>query len=119
MKLKFNDAVRSGGHVYGLDEGILTCVDLATGKKAWKKGRYGYGQLLLVGDLLVVTAESGDVVVVAADPKSHKELARHKVLEGTCWNQPTLAGGRLFVRSDAEAACYEFAVRADEVAERQ
>ncbi len=116
MKLKFNDAVRFGGHVYGLDEGILACIDLATGKKAWKKGRYGYGQLLLVDDLIVVTAESGDVVVVAADPKSHQELARHKVLEGTCWNQPTLAGGRLFVRSDAEAACYEFAVRKDAVA---
>jgi outer membrane protein assembly factor BamB len=118
MKLKFNDAVRYGGHVYGLDEGILACVDLATGKKAWKKGRYGYGQVLLVDDLLVVTAESGDVVLVPADPKSHKELARHKLIDGTCWNQPTLAGGRLFVRSDAEAACYEFAVRSEEVAQK-
>lgn len=119
MKLKFNDAVRLGGHLYGLDEGILACVDLATGKKTWKKGRYGYGQLMLVGDLLVVTAESGEVALVAADPQAHRELARHKLIDGTCWNQPTLAGGRLFVRSDAEAACYEFAVRTDEVARKE
>src|ERR1017187_6534040 len=47
MKNKFNSAVLHQGYIYGLDEGILACVDVETGNLKWKGGRYGYGQLLL------------------------------------------------------------------------
>ena len=59
LKLKFNDAVLYSGYVYGLDDGILTCLDVATGKRKWKGGRYGYGQLLLHEDTLLVLTEEG------------------------------------------------------------
>ena len=49
MKNKFNSSVLHEGHVYGLDEAILACVDPRTGELKWKGGRYGFGQVLLAG----------------------------------------------------------------------
>ncbi|TXT39573.1 MAG: hypothetical protein FD138_38 [Planctomycetota bacterium] len=43
FKLKFNSAVRCSQYVFGLDEGLLTCLSLRDGKRLWKQGRYGYG----------------------------------------------------------------------------
>jgi outer membrane protein assembly factor BamB len=51
MKNKFNPSVLHEGHIFGLDEGILACLDVETGQQKWKGGRYGYGQLLLAGGL--------------------------------------------------------------------
>jgi len=107
LKTKFTSAVVLGDFAYGLDDGILACVDLTSGKRRWKKGRYGHGQILLAGELLLVQAESGEVVLVAADPAEHRELATLTALDGRTWNHPTLAGRLLLVRNDRQAACYE------------
>jgi len=106
MKNKFNPSVLHEGHVYGLDEGILACVDVETGQQKWKGGRYGFGQLLLASGHLVVTTETGDVVLVKATPERHTELARFPAIDGKTWNVPALAGGLLFVRNTTEMACF-------------
>ena len=107
LKAKFNDFVVKEGFIYGLDEGVLACLDLETGKRRWKGGRYGYGQLLLVdGDLLVLT-EAGAVVLVAGSPDAHQPLAKFQAIKGKTWNHPALVRGRLFVRNAREAACYD------------
>ena len=36
-----------------------------------------------------------------------KHGLRFEALEGKCWNHPVLRGGRVYVRSDVEMACYE------------
>ncbi len=107
LKLKFNDAVLRDGYVYGLDDGKLTCVDIADGKTMWKGGRYGYGQLLLHEDTLLCTTEEGEVTLVNASPKKFEELARIKAVEGTTWNHPVVAHGKLLVRNGTEAVCYD------------
>jgi outer membrane protein assembly factor BamB len=107
LKAKFSSVVVHDGHVYGLDEAILACLDLATGRRCWKGGRYNYGQLLLAGENLLVQLESGEVAVVRADPQSFQELSRFTALHARTWNQPVLVGRRLLVRNDREAACFE------------
>jgi outer membrane protein assembly factor BamB len=107
MKTKFTTAVAYQDHVYGLDNGILQCIDLKDGSSKWKQGRYGHGQLLLVGDLLLIQAEGGDVVLVEANPGKLVELARRPALSGKTWTNPTLAGRYFLTRNDHEAACYE------------
>lgn len=107
LKTKFNAPVRKGDYVYGLDEGILTCIDLKTGKPEWKRGRYGYGQILLCGDVLIVQAESSEVVFVSATPEKHIELHRFQAIEGKSWNHPVVWNGRLYVRNGEEAACFD------------
>ena len=39
LKPYFNDFVVHDGHVFGFDGGILACISLADGKRAWKGGR--------------------------------------------------------------------------------
>jgi outer membrane protein assembly factor BamB len=107
MKNKFTTSLLHGGHLYGLDEAILACVDAATGELKWKGGRYGYGQVMLAGDHLIVLTEDGDVVLVRASPERHEELARFTAIEGKTWNHPVIADGRLLVRNLREMAAFD------------
>ena len=106
LKAKFTNVVYRDGYIYGLDDGVLVCLDITDGQRRWKRGRYGHGQVILVDDLLLVQAESGDVLLVEVDPNAHKEIARFSALRGKTWNNPALAGAYLLVRNDREAACY-------------
>jgi outer membrane protein assembly factor BamB len=109
MKAKFNNVVEHEGVIYGLDEGILAAMDLKTGERKWKGGRYGYGQLLFASGHLVILTEQGEVVLVKADPTKHQEIARFTAIEGKTWNVPALAQGKLLVRNQTEMACYQIA----------
>jgi outer membrane protein assembly factor BamB len=112
LKTKFTNVVLHDGHAFGLSDGILECVRLADGKRVWKRGRYGQGQMLRVGGVLLVQAESGAVVLVEATPDEPRELARLEAIAGQTWNNPCLAGARLLVRNAEEAACYDLPVLA-------
>ena len=111
LKTKFTNVVIHDGHAYGLSDGILECVRLADGKRAWKGGRYGQGQVLRVGDLLVVQAESGEVVLVDCLAARHSVRGRLAAIKGQTWNNPAVAGDRLLVRNAEEAACYALPLR--------
>lgn len=104
---KFNDFVLKDGYLYGLDDSILTCVDIATGKPKWKKGRYGYGQLQLVDDVLLILSEQGELVQVAATPDGHREITKFTALDPITWNHFAIAHGKLLVRNGHQAACFE------------
>ncbi len=107
FKLKFNSAVRCGEYLFGLDEGLLTCLSLRDGQRRWKQGRYGYGQMLMVEDKLLILSEEGDVVLVPASPEPPRQLARFHAIDGKTWNHPVLSRGRLLVRNGEESACYD------------
>ena len=107
MKNKFNSSVLHEGNVYGLDEGILTCVDAKTGERRWKGGRYGYGQLILASGHLVVITDTGELVLVKAAPDKHTEVAKFPAIEGKTWNYPAIADGRLLVRNQTQMACFD------------
>ena len=110
LKAKFTNVVYRDGFIYGLDDGILVCLDAADGSLKWKEGRYGHGQVILSGPLLLVTDEGGDMVLVEPVPEEPRELTRFTALHGKTWNPPALAGEYLVVRNDKEAACYRLPV---------
>ncbi len=112
LQSKFATMVIRDKVVYGLNEFILTCLDLETGKRLWRKrGDFGYGQLLWVGDLLLIQSEDGPVLIWEVSPEGGRQVATIAALEHKTWNNPTLSGDRLLVRNDTQAACYRLPVR--------
>lgn len=114
MKPDFTDFVIHDGHGYGIDGGVLTCVNLRTGERKWRDGRYGKGQVVLQVDsrVLLVAAETGQVAMVLADAEAYVEAGSFKALEGKTWNHPVVVGDRLYVRNAQEAACYQLPLAA-------
>lgn len=111
MRCKFSSPVLHEGHIYGLDEGMLTCLDAQTGRRTWKRDRraqYGHGQMLLVNDRIVLLSEYGELVLIDPSPEGLRELAKFPVLPGEkTWNPPALARGRAVLRNHIEAVCLE------------
>ena len=71
LKAKFTNPVLHDGFVYGLDDGVLVCLDPANGERRWKGGRYGHGQTILIGNRLLVQTEDGEIVLVDPRPDAH------------------------------------------------
>jgi len=113
MKNRFQTSVLSGGYLYGLDEGILACLDANTGERKWKGGRYGYGQVLLASGHLIVMTEEGQLALVRATPDAFTEVARVDALTGRSWNVPAFADGLLLVRNASEMAAYDLTVKSE------
>lgn len=109
MKPYFNDFVEHQGYLYGFDNEIFACINLEDGKKQWKRGRYGHGQVLLVEDMntLLILGEKGELVLLEANPNKHVELTKLQALDAKTWNHPVIAGNLLFLRNGVEAVCYE------------
>jgi outer membrane protein assembly factor BamB len=87
---------------------MLSCINLADGKRKWKGGRYGHGQLILLSEqsLLLVLSEDGELALVAAKPDQFTEMARVPAISGKTWNHPVLVGDVLLARNSEEMAAF-------------
>ncbi|HRK13151.1 MAG TPA: PQQ-like beta-propeller repeat protein [Prosthecobacter sp.] len=108
-RTKFSSATVLDGRAYALDEGTLVAVDLESGERLWRRGRYGFGQHLQLGGLLLIQTEPGPVVLVRPGADGPEEIARLPALSSKTWNPPALAGRWLLLRNDREMVCYELA----------
>lgn len=115
LTTKFSNPVIRDGYVYALADGFLECVELDTGKLVWSlRDKFGHGQLLLVGDHLVVHSEFGKLGIFPVKPEKPNWEIKVPTIKGICWNTLALSGNRLLVRSDLEMACYELPLEKDE-----
>ena len=111
LKTKLTSTIVHAGYGYGLNDGVLQCVDLSNGDVQWKADRLRHGQPLLVGDKLLVMTEWGELRLYNASPNGGPRVKPLAVFEnavdGTAWNTLCLSGNLLLVRTNEEAAAYE------------
>ena len=98
-----------GDRVYlWADNGVVSCLDLATGKSIWSQrlealpGTY-FASPISDGKTILGVSEYGNVVAIAAGD-SFKQLSQHNLDELTR-STPALASGYLFIRTFEHLYC--------------
>ncbi len=109
LRSKFTSVIYRDGYIYGLDEGIMMCIEPLTGKKQWKAGRFGHGQLVYADGTIVVMAEDGNLHLIEPNPTEFRELTSMMVLPNSSkvWNPQALADGIVYVRDHRQMAAFD------------
>ena len=121
LRTKMMSPVIKDGHAYSLSDGFFECSNIVDdeqeGRRTFRKrDRFGNGQLLLVGDHILIHTEKGKLKLVAANPEAYSELGEIPTITGICWNTICLYDKYLLVRSEREAACFELPLSYDAAA---
>ena len=100
------------GYLYGFDNvggagpiSHLTCVNAATGERAWQVKRFGKGNLIAADGKLLISTIQGEIILATASPDRYDEISRATV-NGTTRQAPALSAGLLYLRDDQEIVCW-------------
>ena len=111
MKTKFSNMAQFGDVLVGLDNGILCGVDVQTGRRYWKNGRYNFGQLLKIGEHLLIVEEDGRICLVKPDVTGHRPVGNgFQALDRKTWGHPVFVDDRLILRNDRQIVCLRLPV---------
>ena len=112
LTINLSTVVRVGDYLYG--EGPAQnyiCADARTGETKWQAPGFGANgventsTIALPKNLLALT-DTGELVLLAAQPGEYSELGRVQVC-GRTWNFPACANGRLYVRDARDLICFD------------
>jgi len=85
---------------------LVDGMQILTARRVGQRRPEGVGSAFNQG-LLLVLADQGQVVLLAAKPEAMEELGQFQAIEGKTWNHPVIQRGRLFVRNGQEAAAFD------------
>lgn len=93
-----------GDYLYLLtDNGIVTCLDAATGAVNYEGGRppvpsHFMGSPVAFAGLIAMTSEDGQTFLLKAGPKH--ELVRTNTVDEPVYSSPAIANGRIYIRGE-------------------
>ncbi len=112
MRSQITSPVLWKGHLYGVDDNQLVCLDVETGRLKWTDRSVGKGSLMIADGKLIVLSEKGELSVAEPSPAGFKPISRAQVLSGRCWTVPVLCNGRMYCRNaSGDLVCLDVAVR--------
>jgi outer membrane protein assembly factor BamB len=108
MKNHYSTSVLIGDFLYGYSDSILTAMNFASGKVAWKNRSVGKGSVIYADKRLYALGEDGVVGLLDASPDSYKEISRFEFSKGPlpAWSPLVISGGRLYLRDQDNLNCY-------------
>jgi outer membrane protein assembly factor BamB len=101
------------GYLYGYNNAILTCLEFATGKLAWRNRAVGKGALTYADGNLYILGEDFVVGLAEATPSGYREKGRFEIRDqgAPSWAHPVVSGGRLYIRNQGILASYDIRAR--------
>lgn len=93
-----------GDHVYlSTDNGIITCLEAATGKVVYEGGRppkptHFMGSAVAYNGMVAMTSEDGDTFLLKAGPRY--EIVRTNTVDEPVYSSLALANGRIYIRGE-------------------
>ena len=113
LRNEWQTSILQDGFLYGFDNvgaagpvTHLTCVNAATGERAWQELRFGKGNLIAADGKLFMTTMNGEFVVAKISSKSYEEIGRAEVLKQTR-QAPALSNGLIYLRDNDEIICLD------------
>ncbi len=110
--------------VHRPSRGQFRCIDFLTGKSKWENGSkrerrkiqsaddvpaeqpVGHSSVIHADGKLILFNDTGELILLAANPNKFDLLARASVLGGEiCWTQPMLLDRRLYLRNQTQVVC--------------
>jgi outer membrane protein assembly factor BamB len=111
MSSHHGDMVIVDGLLYGSSEpGILTCLELKSGKVKWRSRSTGKGAITYADGRIYLRTEQGTVLLVEATGAGYRELGRFEQPRrsvSSAWSHPVVAAGKLFLTDQDLLLCYE------------
>ena len=112
MSCHYSSCVTLDGYLYGFhgrqEAGAdLRCIELKTGRVLWRQPGLRSGTLTLANKEILVLTERGELIRIAASPKTFNVLQRSKVAREEVRAFPALAHGRFYFRGKKKLICID------------
>jgi outer membrane protein assembly factor BamB len=109
--------VRVGEHIYcghGHNQGFPLCIEMKTGKVAWRGGRgpgRGSAAVLHAEGRLYFRYQDGVMALIETTPDEYRLKGSFTIASnnGKHWPHPVIAGKRLYLRDQDTLLCYNIA----------
>jgi len=104
MGIHFNPGVVVGDYFYGADGRVergktVRCINMETGETEWTESGIPCASITASDGKLIILSKTGYLYIAEASPSGFKQLAKSRVITGTCWTPPVLANRSVYVRN--------------------
>jgi outer membrane protein assembly factor BamB len=97
-------------HIYlHLRNQRIVCIHLETGAETWRTTPFGkYQSMAVLNDKILVLDESGELLLISADPSEFDLIDRRRVAENDTWGHIAVSKNQIFIRRLDGLAAYSW-----------